>query len=179
VTKQQLFIYFLVGIMVFSALGTGLLLLTQGTSNNSTSQTDEAQQVCQASADVANQPGNPAGEWPTTSPDVTELQITDLRVGTGQAAAVGNCITVHYRLSLSNGTPIEGNDTFESGQPIAFELSPGGLIEGWIQGIPGLQEGGVRRLVLPPDMAYGAAERPGIPANSTLIFDVELLKVEF
>lgn len=180
-TKQQFFIYFLVGIMVFSAIGTGLLLLTQSdtTTPETVTEADETQQVCQPSADVATYPGDPVGEWPTTAPAATELQTTDLRAGNGVAAAVGNCITVHYRLSLNDGTPIEGNNTFENGQPIAFELLPGALIEGWIQGIPGMLEGGVRRLVVPPALGYGSAERPGIPADSTLIFDVELVKVEF
>src|SRR5690606_23628854 len=97
----------------------------------------------------------------------------------GEAAQLGNCITVHYRLSLADGTPVEGNDTFSSGQPIAFELVSGGLIEGWIQGIPGLKEGGFRRLLVPAELAYGDSQRSGIPAGSDLIFDVELVKIEF
>lgn len=187
--RDQIVIYVLVGIMVFSAVATGLLFLAQNDSSNKadTSQTDSSQaddttqQTCEPSAEVADQIGNPAGEWPTTANvPVSELQIIDLRQGAGPAVQLGNCITVHYRLSLADGTPIAGNDTFDgTSGPIAFELKAGSLIEGWVQGIPGLQAGGVRRLIVPAQLAYGDAERSGIPANSDLIFDVELVKIEY
>jgi FKBP-type peptidyl-prolyl cis-trans isomerase len=184
--RDQIVIFVLVGIMLFSAVATGLLLLAQGDGSDdatqlSQTQTTEADQpVCEASAEVAMQVGKPEGEWPTTvTSPVDALQQIDLRVGDGVSADIGNCITVHYRLSLADGTPIEGNDTFVEGTPIAFELNAGSLIEGWVQGIPGMQEGGFRRLIVPSALAYGDTERPGIPAGADLIFDVELVKVEY
>ncbi len=175
-TKQQFFIYLLVGLMVFSAIGTGILLLTQSNEtptaevSETQTETDPTEQICQVSPEVANQPGNPEGEWPVSTEPVTELQITDVRIGTGEVAEEGSCITAHYRLSESDGTPVDGNDTFISGQPFTAELSTGSLIEGWVQGIPGMREGGLRRLIVPAELAYG---------QGTLIFDVELVKVEY
>jgi FKBP-type peptidyl-prolyl cis-trans isomerase len=184
--RDRIIIFVLVGVMLFSAVATGLLFLSQSdsTDNQQASQTGQSEtdesQVCQASPDVAAQPGAAEGEWPATAASpLSSLEITDLREGEGAEAALGNCITVHYRLSLADGTPIEGNNTFEDGSPIAFELAEGSLIEGWIQGIPGLKEGGFRRLLVPAELAYGQTERPGIPAGSDLIFDVELVKIEF
>lgn len=186
--RDKVVIFILVGVMLFSAVATGLLFIAQSTEDVDDTMRSQQQivddtentQVCEASAEVASQAGNPAGDWPTTADTpFSSLDIIDTREGSGQAADVGNCITVHYRLSLADGTPIEGNDTFDGGSPIAFKLSPGSLIEGWVQGIPGLKEGGVRRLLVPAELAYGSSERPGIPANSDLIFDVELVKVEF
>lgn len=189
--KDKVIIYVLVGVMVFSAVSVGLVFLTSDDGANNQDQTAQNepaessdQQLCQApaapSAEVASQVGSPAGEWPISVDPAEELQVIDLREGSGQAAEIGDCLSVHYRLSLADGTPVEGNDTFAAGGgPISFELSEGSLISGWVTGLPGLQEGGVRRLILPPSLGYGETERPGIPANSTLVFDVELVKVEF
>lgn len=181
--RDRIIIFSLVGIMMFSAVAIALPFVFSQTpgQNQDLADTDTTQPlVCQASAEVAAQAGRPEGDWPATaSSPLEELQILDLRAGQGEAAQLGNCITVHYRLSLADGTPVEGNDTFSSGQPIAFELVSGGLIEGWIQGIPGLKEGGFRRLLVPAELAYGDSQRSGIPAGSDLIFDVELVKIEF
>lgn len=114
----------------------------------------------------------------TISNPVTELQITDTVVGSGDTAQLNDCITVNYRLNLTDGTIVSGNDTFSSGSPIAFDLVQGGLIEGWTKGIPGMKVGGLRRLVVPASLGYGDRATSGIPANSTLIFDVELLDIK-
>jgi FKBP-type peptidyl-prolyl cis-trans isomerase len=179
--KDRAIIFVLIGALLFSAVATTLYFVADNsTPPEETAQTEEQVQACEPSAEVASQAGKPAGEWPIEVEPATELEIIELREGTGAAAAIGNCITVHYRLALADGTPVAGNDTFETGTgPISFELTAGGLIEGWIQGIPGLKEGGLRRLIVPPSLAYGEAERNGIPANSTLVFDVELVKVEY
>lgn len=162
-TKQQLFIYFLVGIMVFSALGTGILLLTQGGSTNTA--VDENTNLTQEDNVDRYLPEG----------DVTELQITDLSVGDGAEAKEGDTVTVHYTGWLaSNGTVFDSS--VERGQPATFPLSA--VIEGWQKGIPGMKEGGIRRLVIPSDMAYGpAGSPPTIPANADLVFEVTLLKV--
>lgn len=182
--RDRAIIFVLIGALVFSAIATTLYFVAA--SNNEPADetanqlTEEPTQVCEPAGEVANQAGQPAGQWPTSVEPASELQIIDLREGDGTAASSGNCVTVHYRLALADGTPVEGNDTFTAGSgPISFELEPGGLIDGWIQGLPGLKEGGLRRLVVPPSLAYGETERGGIPPNSTLVFDVELIKVEF
>ncbi len=180
--KDRAIIFVLIGALLFSAIATTLYFVaaSSGDPTEETAQLEDTAQVCEPSAEVADQAGQPAGEWPIEVEPATELQIIDLREGNGAAVAVGNCVSVHYRLALADGTPVEGNDTFEAGAgPIAFELVDGGLIDGWVQGLPGLKEGGLRRLVVPPGLAYGSTERSGIPANATLVFDVELVKVEY
>lgn len=114
----------------------------------------------------------------TTMPTVTELQITDEVVGTGTTAAVGDTVTVQYVGSLTNGTVFDaslnhGSDGF------IFPLGAGQVIAGWDQGLVGMKEGGKRKLVIPASLAYGdQAIGNIIPANSTLVFEVELVKVQ-
>jgi len=107
---------------------------------------------------------------------------TDIRVGTGPAAVNGNLLTVHYAGWLYNATAAEQKgalfDTSLTRGPFQFTLGTGNVIRGWHQGIPGMQVGGIRRLVLPPELAYGAAGNQGIPPNATLIFEVELLGIQ-
>lgn len=107
---------------------------------------------------------------------------TDIRVGTGPAAANGNVLTVHYAGWLYNATAAEQKgalfDTSLTRGPFQFQLGAGQVIRGWDQGIAGMQVGGIRRLVLPPELAYGAAGNQGIPPNATLIFEVELLAIQ-
>ena len=108
---------------------------------------------------------------------------TDLRVGTGADATSGKRLTVNYTGWLySAGAADNKGAQFDSSigrAPFAFTLGAGQVIRGWDQGVAGMKVGGQRRLVLPPDLAYGAAGAGGaIPPNATLIFDIELLGVQ-
>lgn len=99
------------------------------------------------------------------------VKFRDAKEGIGEACPVGASVTIHY-----TGWTIDGNvfDTSKkTGAPANFAL--GGLIKGWQVGIPGMKPGGVRKLVIAPAMGYGAENKPNIPANSTLIFEVELV----
>ena len=104
------------------------------------------------------------------------IERTDLTVGTGPAARKGQRLRMHYTGRLTSGA------TFDSSvgrQPFTFTLGGGQVIRGWDEGIVGMRVGGKRRLVIPPDLAYGAAGvPPQIPPNSTLVFEVELLGIE-
>jgi FKBP-type peptidyl-prolyl cis-trans isomerase FkpA len=107
---------------------------------------------------------------------------TDLRVGTGAEAVVGRAVTVHYTgwLFDPDGPEQKGmqfDSSISRGQPFPFTVGAGGVIRGWDQGVPGMRVGGQRRLIIPPSLAYGAAGRGSIPANATLVFDIELLSV--
>lgn len=107
-----------------------------------------------------------------TSAAVTELQKTDVKVGDGEEVQSGDCVAALYYGTLAkDGTKFDGN--YESGNPIEFSLS--GVIQGWTEGIPGMKVGGIRRLVIPAAQAYGSQERSGIPANSDLVFEVEIV----
>ena len=106
-----------------------------------------------------------------------ELMIEDLIVGTGKEVKSGDVITVHYTGWLENGT--EFDSSLSPGrEPLVITLGIGQVIKGWDEGIPGMKVGGKRRLTIPPHLGYGNRAVGSIPANSTLIFDVELLDVE-
>ncbi|NIP78615.1 MAG: FKBP-type peptidyl-prolyl cis-trans isomerase [Gemmatimonadetes bacterium] len=103
------------------------------------------------------------------------LYIDDVRVGEGARADSGDVVTVHYTGWLPNGMEF---DSSRDGRPFEVPLGYGRVIDGWDQGIVGMREGGRRRLVIPPAMGYGERGQGPIPANSTLVFDVELLGVQ-
>ncbi|MFZ2167936.1 MAG: FKBP-type peptidyl-prolyl cis-trans isomerase [Minisyncoccia bacterium] len=114
---------------------------------------------------------------PTENPD--QLQVTDEVVGTGAEAAAGDVVTVNYVGSLTNGTVFDASANHGT-TGFTFTLGVGQVIKGWDLGVAGMKEGGKRKLVIPAALAYGNQEVGGgiIPANSALIFEVELMKVQ-
>lgn len=106
----------------------------------------------------------------------TQLKITDTVVGTGTEAKTGDVVFVHYTGTLTNGQVFDSSIT--RGEPFSFQLGSGMVIQGWDIGIQGMKVGGKRTLVIPADLAYGNRAIGSIPANSTLIFEVELLDVK-
>jgi FKBP-type peptidyl-prolyl cis-trans isomerase len=107
-----------------------------------------------------------------------ELMIEDLTEGSGQTAAAGDNVLVHYTGWLTDGSKFDSS--LDRGQPFGFQLGAGRVIAGWDQGVAGMKVGGSRRLTIPPELAYGDRAVGGglIPANSTLVFEVELLGIE-
>ncbi len=119
--------------------------------------------------------GPPAATLPSTS--VTELKIEDLVVGAGAGAKAGDTISVHYTGWLENG--VKFDSSLDTGEPIEFALGQGAVIDGWDQGLVGMKVGGKRKLTIPPALGYGADGAGDlIPANATLIFEVELLEIK-
>jgi FKBP-type peptidyl-prolyl cis-trans isomerase FkpA len=109
------------------------------------------------------------------------LKYTDTNVGTGAEAAKGHKVSVHYTGWLyNNGAKgAKFDSSLDRGQPFAFGLGAGQVIRGWDEGVAGMKVGGKRTLIIPPELGYGARGAPGaIPPNATLMFDVELLKVD-
>lgn len=110
------------------------------------------------------------------------MVITDTVVGSGAMAVPRSSLTVHYTGWLYSATaPNNRGAQFDSSAtrgPFAFQLGVGTVIEGWDRGVLGMKVGGKRTLVIPPELAYGARVSASIPANSTLIFDVELMSVK-
>jgi FKBP-type peptidyl-prolyl cis-trans isomerase len=107
----------------------------------------------------------------------TELVVSDMVVGTGEEAVAGSAVSVHYTGALPDGTVFDSS--IPRGEPFTFQLGAGQVIQGWDQGVAGMKVGGKRRLVIPPDLAYGDRGAGGvIPPGATLLFDVELLGVE-
>jgi FKBP-type peptidyl-prolyl cis-trans isomerase len=113
----------------------------------------------------------------TTSTNMNDkLEIVDEVVGTGEEAVAGKTITVNYSGTLTNGTKFDSS--YDRNQPFVFSLGAGEVIAGWDQGFNGMKVGGKRKLTIPPSLGYGSADLGTIPPNSTLVFEVELLKVE-
>lgn len=106
---------------------------------------------------------------------VKELEITDIEAGTGAEVQPGATVTVHYTGALvKNGIIFQSSHDF--GKTISFGLDQ--VIKGWTHGVPGMKAGGTRRLVIPAEMAYGAqSPAPNIPANSDLVFDIDLIAI--
>ncbi len=103
------------------------------------------------------------------------LRYTDLEPGSGAEAIAGQTVTVNYRGTLTNGKEF---DSSYGRAPFSFRLGGGQVIKGWDEGVAGMQVGGKRRLVIPPDLGYGSRGAGGvIPPDATLIFEVELLRV--
>jgi peptidylprolyl isomerase len=124
---------------------------------------------------------SPAAPTPTSSANMTKtasgLKYTDLKVGDGPSPKPGQTCSVHYTGWLTNGTKFDSS--LDRGQPFAFAIGQGQVIKGWDEGVMGMKVGGKRKLMVPPDLAYGPSGYPPvIPPNSELVFDVELLGVQ-
>ena len=112
----------------------------------------------------------------------TGLKYQDHKVGTGKEAEAGKIVFVHYTGWLYNNDTkgAKFDSSVDRGKPFEFKIGVGQVIKGWDVGIVGMQVGGLRRLVIPPEMAYGSRGFGNglIPPDSTLVFEVELLGVE-
>ena len=115
------------------------------------------------------------GFEPTSS--IPALKTVDIKVGKGDAASAKSTVTVNYTGAVA-ATGIIFQSSLDSGQPATFPLNQ--VIKGWTEGIPGMKAGGVRRLLIPAALAYGASppQGSGIPANADLVFDVTLIKID-
>lgn len=151
------------------------------TSGGSPSMTPQGSETpASSSTDTAVSTGSTspsASSAASTAAPKGELKITDVKVGKGPEAVDGKKVTVHYTGTLENGTKFDSSK--DRGTPFPFILGSGMVISGWEKGVLGMKEGGVRKLVIPSHLAYGERSVGGvIPPNSTLLFEIELLKVE-
>jgi FKBP-type peptidyl-prolyl cis-trans isomerase len=124
----------------------------------------------------ASQPADQTGSTTASAsgqPD--QLIVQDETVGTGAVAEPGDLVSVNYTGKFQDGTVF---DTSVGKSPIQFPLGQGYVIPGWDQGLVGMKVGGKRLLVIPPSLGYGSTVHGSIPANSTLIFEVELVGVQ-
>jgi len=105
------------------------------------------------------------------------LRYTDIESGSGETATgAGQTIIVHYTGWLEDGTRFDSSK--DRNEPFSFPLDCNFVIRGWDEGVKGMQVGGVRRLVVPPELGYGARGAGGvIPPNATLVFEIELLEI--
>ena len=135
----------------------------------------------QASVPTTPKPPPALAKKPTvtvpTGPAPTKLVTKDLVQGTGQTVKAGQTVTVNYvGVLYKNGK--EFDSSWSRNTPATFPLTPGGVIQGWVQGIPGMKVGGRRELIIPASLAYGKkGSGTTIPPNSPLVFVVDLLSI--
>ncbi len=114
-----------------------------------------------------------AGCGSDTPTEPSLFRAEDIVVGSGDPAVAGDSLTVHYIGALENGQVFD--NSYTRGEPYTFRLGAGTVIRGWDQGLVGMRVGGKRRLIIPPDLAYGSQGKPPIPPNATLHFEIELI----
>jgi peptidylprolyl isomerase len=130
-----------------------------------------------SSASKAGASQKAAAPVPETVTTRSGLKYQDLVVGTGPTPKEGDTVIVHYTGWLTNGKKFDSS--VDRNQPFSFTLGRGQVIKGWDEGVASMHVGGKRKLIIPPDLAYGSRGYPGaIPPNSTLIFQVQLLKIK-
>lgn len=105
------------------------------------------------------------------------LQIEDIKIGEGSEVKKFDIVTVNYTGTLEDGTKFDSS--LNPGRtPFRFTVGAGQVIKGWDEGLMGMKVGGKRKLTIPPELGYGSRDNGPIPANSTLIFDIDLLGIE-
>ncbi len=140
---------------------------------------EPAEQAAGAPAAGGRDPVQAARELgtPTENPVVTSssgLRFIDVKVGEGEAAKAGDSVSVHYTGWLVDGAKFDSSK--DRGRALAFPLGVGRVIRGWDEGVAGMKPGGTRKLIIPPNLAYGSrGAPPKIPPNATLVFEVDLL----
>lgn len=129
--------------------------------------------VCAAAIGCTDTPASPTAS--------VAFSQTDLKVGTGTEATTGSVLSVNYTGWVYDSTKTDNKgivfDTSVGATPFTFTLGAGQVIKGWDQGVLGMKPGGIRRLVIPPSLAYGSQRAGAIPPNATLVFDIEVLSI--
>jgi FKBP-type peptidyl-prolyl cis-trans isomerase FkpA len=139
--------------------------------------TKKAEEPAAASTEAAQTAAAPADATAQTAAATTEpkVEVVDVTPGTGAEAVAGKTVVVNYTGTLTDGTQF---DTSVGKAPFSFKLGAGEVIKGWDQGLLGMKVKGKRKLTIPAALGYGANAMGKIPANSTLVFDVELIDVK-
>jgi FKBP-type peptidyl-prolyl cis-trans isomerase len=176
-TKSQR-AFALFGAILFLGTSSALTIayiLSNIQQSKSSSNANSKTAASQTASNTSNKPKLAGTQMQNFTPvsSVTQLQSTDLVIGTGEVVKPGATVTVDYTGAVAATGQIF-QSSLDSGQPVTFPLSQ--VIKGWTEGVPGMKVGGTRRLLIPADQAYGAnpPAGSGIPANAPLVFDITL-----
>lgn len=167
--STRIIIWVIAIVMAVGSVGAYFLVMLQ---NNDTSGSKQTQTDASATDKQKEAPVDPTAY--KVDGKVEKLEITDLKEGDGAEAKAGDTVKVHYKGTLAT-TGQKFDSSYDYGEPAEISLSK--VIVGWQEGIPGMKVGGKRRLVIPAEKGYGDQAQTGIPANSDLVFEVELLGV--
>ena len=153
-------------------MGAALLVTTNAKAEDTTMPKEKSKQAV-SSKPVAKKAAKKSPSKVVTTPSGLKYEV--LKKGKGAVAKAGQTVSVHYTGWLTDGTKFASS---VGKKPFKFTLGAGRVIPGWDQGVAGMKSGGKRKLTIPPALAYGSQGAGGvIPPNATLIFDVELLKI--
>ena len=174
--STRIAIWIIAGVMAVGSVGAYFLVILE---NENTKKQDAQTVDVGTGGEAETNPVDPSAY--KVNGDVTELQTTDIVVGTGAEAKVGDTVRVHYKGTLAqSGSKFDSS--YDRGEPAEFPLqeptpTQQGVIAGWVEGVSGMKVGGKRRIIIPSEKGYGSQAQQGIPANSDLVFEVELLGV--
>ena len=167
----------IIGVVVLIIVGIGAYAIMTRPSGTGT------QTPATNNSQAGSTTNNTASQTPTSNTPSDQVQAQDVAVGTGTAAAPGTVVSVLYIGKLTDGTVFDSSAS-HGNQPLKFQLGAQGLIPGFQIGVNGMKEGGERLVAIPPTLGYGQqdvkdqAGKVIIPASSTLVFDIKLIKVE-
>lgn len=167
--STRIIIWVITIVMAFGFLGSYVLVILNNNdalAAESTTTTDTTDEDTELTVDPTAY---------VTTEEVTSLQITDLVVGTGDEVQADDTVTIDYKGTIA-ATGEKFGSSYDTGEPISITLSE--VIDGVKEGVTGMEVGGKRRLVIPSSMAYGDQETSGIPANSALVFEIEVLSID-
>lgn len=169
--STRIIIWIIAGVMAAGSVGAYFLVILE----NENAKNEQQQQIEASANNPANQeeaPVDPSAY--KVSGKVENLEVIDITPGDGVEAKAGDTVKVHYKGTVAT-TGAKFDSSYDRGEPVEISLSE--VIVGWQEGVPGMKVGGKRRLVIPAEKGYGDQAQPGIPANSDLVFEVELLGV--
>lgn len=172
-------------LMVFVGLIVAGILISQDFTRKNENPVDKLNQL---NPSPSIKPDNLKAEYSTPAPSPTNgpepaivsfpsgLKIQDFATGSGKTVESGDTIVVHYVGALQDGTVFDSS--IPRNQPFVFDIGQGQVIKGWEEGLIGMKVGGKRKLIIPPQLGYGEQGTGGIPPNSTLIFEVQLVAIK-
>jgi len=176
--RRQRLIMIIIAILI--VLAAVLIIYRSIQVSGQTQATTAATETSIAATPPVASPSSMDAQFPGLISDTVKsasgLQYKDIVVGNGDTAQAGKTVSVQYTGWLANGTKFDSS--LSAGKPFEFTLGKGSVIKGWDEGVAGMKVGSTRILIIPPDLAYGASVNGSIPANSTLVFQVQLLAIK-